>query len=173
MLFLGLHESIQCLKKTQADAEGAFILLKLECSACGRNLKEVKCQVSRDSMYHRPLGLLQPVEGCIWGSGWRIRDMHSNWGSLLRLCSIFCSTIWRPIDSAQVYNKGNWLVLHQEHRKHENMSEKFNHPLDLASKQSSVAIHAHLKEKASKGAFQENCLVTWTLDLWVYKKRKD
>lgn len=51
-------------------------------------------------------------------------------------------------------------------------AQKFNYPLDLASKQSSVAIHAHLKEEASRGAFQEHCLVAWTLDLWVYKKKK-
>lgn len=35
-----------------------------------------------------------------------------------------------------------------------------------------MAVHAHLKEEASKGAFQENCLVAWTLDLWVYQKKK-
>lgn len=52
-VFLGLHESIQYWKKKETHRQmprGAFILLKLECSACGRNLKELKCQVSRGFM---------------------------------------------------------------------------------------------------------------------------
>lgn len=118
-------------------------------------------------MYYWPLGFAQPVEGWIWGWGWRICDMHSNWGSLLHLCSIFCSAIYKPTDLVHIKQIKLAWTASRPCRKHE---RKFNHPLDLIFNQS-CGHSGTLERKASKGAFQEECLVTWTLDLWVYKKR--
>lgn len=54
----------------------------------------------------------------------------------------------------------------------ENMSRKFNYAIDLISNHSIVAIHAHLKEIASEGTFQEDCLVTRTFYFTNKQKKR-